>query len=349
MTRALSVLALLLAGCSTPSRIAIRDAAFIELPAGRPFHPWGLNYDRDFRMRLLEDYWLTEWPTVERDFAEMKRLGANVVRVHLQVAQFMTAPERMNDASLAQLRRLLALAENTGLRLDVTGLACYRRADVPTWYADLDEQSRWQAQSVFWAHVAKACADHPRALFCYDLVNEPSVPGKPIKDWLTGELGGFTYCQYIALDPKGRDRTQIAIDWIKKLTASIRRHDPHTPITVGLLPFPTGTGFDAAVLAPHLDFVAVHYYPDKAPPEKQADFLKRFHTSGKPLIVEEIFPLKCDTNELAAVIEKSTPLVTGWIGFYWGKPAAELEKSKALNDVLTARWLRFFQNQHPPR
>src|SRR5262245_20433113 len=58
-------------------------------PAGRPFAPLGFNYDHDDRGRLLEDYWNAEWPTVEEDFQEMKQLGANVVRVHLQLGKFM--------------------------------------------------------------------------------------------------------------------------------------------------------------------------------------------------------------------------------------------------------------------
>ena len=64
---------------------------FVGASSGRPFIPWGFNYDRDYRSRLLEDYWEAEWPTVVEDFREMKQLGANVVRVHLQFAKFMDA------------------------------------------------------------------------------------------------------------------------------------------------------------------------------------------------------------------------------------------------------------------
>ena len=38
---------------------------FILDPSGRPFVPWGLNYDHDDKGRLLEDYWDEEWPAVE--------------------------------------------------------------------------------------------------------------------------------------------------------------------------------------------------------------------------------------------------------------------------------------------
>src|SRR6266851_2872152 len=51
---------------------------------GKPFVPWGFNYDHDETGRLLEDYWDKEWSKVEKDFGAMHDLGANVVRIHLQ-------------------------------------------------------------------------------------------------------------------------------------------------------------------------------------------------------------------------------------------------------------------------
>src|SRR5262249_44516097 len=39
---------------------------FVLAKSGRPFIPWGLNYDHDEKGRLLEDYWEAEWPKVER-------------------------------------------------------------------------------------------------------------------------------------------------------------------------------------------------------------------------------------------------------------------------------------------
>jgi hypothetical protein len=56
---------------------------FVLQPSEKPFVPWGFNYDHDEKGRLIEDYWEGEWPKVEADFAQMKKLGANVVRVHL--------------------------------------------------------------------------------------------------------------------------------------------------------------------------------------------------------------------------------------------------------------------------
>src|SRR5436309_2524198 len=81
-----------------PVRVAPDGKGFVLVNSGvspRPFHPWGLNYGN--KGRLIEDFWETEWPTVERDFREMKSLGANVVRVHLQLGKFMSAADRPND------------------------------------------------------------------------------------------------------------------------------------------------------------------------------------------------------------------------------------------------------------
>lgn len=347
MSKLFWAILLLHLGCAAPSeplqRIVtnLNRSGFIQDPSNRPFHPWGFNYDRDYRMRLLEDYWQTEWPTVARDFAEMKQLGANVVRIHLQFAKFMTSPDQPNAASLAQLKRLMNLAQANGLYLDLTGLACYRRADVPAWYTDLDEPHRWQAQANFWEAIAATCSNHP-AVFCYDLINEPAVPAearKP-KDWLTGDLAGFTYCQFIALDPAGRNHTELAKKWTAKMIAAIRKHDPQTLITIGLLPFYQGTGFDAAPLATQLDFIAVHYYPDKSDPDKQLNFLKHFAV-GKPLVVEEIFPMK-DTPENVGDFMRRADFVTGWVSFYWGQAISELKKSATMKDAIIAEWLEFF-------
>src|SRR6266542_3064367 len=149
---------------------------FALAPSGRPFVPWGFNYDHDDKGRLIEDYWEDEWATVEAHFGQMKKLGANVVRVHLQLGKFMDGQEKPNGKTLDRLGKLLELAERLRLYLDLTGLGCYHKKDVPAWYDKLTEKERWDVQAHFWQAVAGRCADNP-AVFCYDLMNEPVVPG----------------------------------------------------------------------------------------------------------------------------------------------------------------------------
>ncbi len=333
-------------------KVAKDKRGFVGANAGRPFVPWGFNYDRDYKMRLLEDYWEAEWPTVVGDFREMKQLGANVVRVHLQFARFMEAADRPNQKALDRLGRLVALAEETGLYLDLTGLGCYRRKDVPAWYDALGETERWQAQARFWEAVAKCCAGSP-AIFCYDLMNEPIVPAGERKpgDWLTGELGGFTYCQFISQTQAGRPRPEIARRWVAQLAAAIRQHDRRHLVTVGLLPnslkgSPWWSGFTPQAVAGELDFICVHLYPKSGQLKQDLALLQGFRV-GRPLVVEETFPLNCTAPELRQFLEGSRKYASGWIGFYWGQTPAELSQSTSVGDSLTAAWLKLFQELHP--
>lgn len=325
---------------------------FVSAASGRRFIPWGFNYDRDYKMRLLEDYWEAEWPTVVEDFREMKQLGANVVRVHLQFARFMEAPDRPDERSLERLGRLVKLAEDTGLYLDLTGLACYRKRDVPAWYSSLEEADRWQAQARFWEAVARRCAESP-AIFCYDLMNEPIVPaGKRTPgDWLTGELGGFTYCQFISLDQAGRPQPEIARRWVARLVAAIRKHDRRHLITVGLLPNSLeasagASGFVPRAVARNLDFICVHLYPKAGRLEEDLKVLQGFR-AGKPVVVEETFLLHCSSADLRQFLESSREHAAGWIGFYWGQTPAELAQSTSMGDAFMAAWLKLFREMKP--
>jgi Cellulase (glycosyl hydrolase family 5) len=321
-------------------------------PSGRRFIPWGFNYDRDYKSRLLEDYWEGEWGTVEKDFREMKALGANVVRIHLQFARFMDAPDRPNEKSLERLGRLVKLAENTGLYLDLTGLGCYRKKDVPAWYSSMGESERWAAQARFWEAVARRCADSP-AIFCYDLMNEPIVPvgRRAAGDWLAGELGEFVYCQFISLDQADRPQAEIARKWIAQLVAAIRKHDKRHLVTVGLLPFslegsPWLSGFVPLTEAGKLDFVSVHLYPKTGQLKEDLKALHGFNV-GKPVVIEETFPLSCTIPEMRQFLEASRKDAAGWIGFYWGQTPSELNKSGKVGDTITAAWLKLFQELNP--
>ena len=104
-------------------------------PSGKKFTPWGFNYDHDADGRLIEDYWDHEWPTVEAHFGQMEKLGANVVRIHLQLGKFMDAPDKANEKAHGPARQAAGPGrEGARLYLDLTGLGCYHKKDVPAWY-----------------------------------------------------------------------------------------------------------------------------------------------------------------------------------------------------------------------
>jgi hypothetical protein len=325
---------------------------FICHESGAGFVAWGFNYDHDAADRLLEDYWEEEWGTVVEDFQEMKTLGANVVRVHLQVGRFMKAPRHPNPAALEQLARLVRLAEDTGLYLDITGLGCYRKQDVPEWYNTLSEADRWDAQCVFWSAVAKVCADSP-AVFCYDLMNEPILPGSDRKEteWLAGEFGGMNFVQRLTLDLAGRTREQVVRNWVERLVAAIRAYDTRHMITVGEIPwalvFPGAKPIFSKETGEGLDFVSVHFYPRKGEVDKALAALA-VYDFGKPLIVEEMFPLNCSTEELDAFIDGSRKIADGWLGFYWGKTMEDYSINNVdAGGMVTRQWLELFRAKTP--
>ncbi|EEF59159.1 cellulase family glycosylhydrolase [Pedosphaera parvula] len=338
-------------------RIAVASdgRSFVDAESGRPFHPWGMNYGN--AGQLMEDFWDKDWEPIEKDFHDLKAMGANVVRVHLQFGKFMRAPDEPNKEEFKQLVRMLQLAEQTGLYLDITGLACYRPADVPAWYDALDESARWTAQARFWEAVAEVCASH-RAVFCYDLINEPFSPGarrEPGK-WYPGILlGGYDFLQFIALDPAGRKREEIPVEWIRRMTTAIRKHDQSALITVGLLPWSREwhhlSGFVPEKVAPELDFVSVHLYPDSKKSGEALESLRLFAV-GKPVVIEETFPLSCGAEELKTFLRASKVFACGWMGHYDGKTLEELNASERAGRItptqtIYRQWLELFISLKP--
>lgn len=324
---------------------------FVMANSGTEFRPWGVNYDhRDETGELLEDYWEEDWSIVEEDFAEIAALGANTVRIHLQLPQFMTTATEPNAESLARLGKLLTLAEKHRLYLDLTGLGCYHKQDVPAWYDALPEARRWDVQARFWEAVARTCAGNP-VVFCYDLMNEPILPGKQAEsEWLTGELGGKHFVQRLSLDLQGRTREEVARAWVDRMVAAIRRHDPRTLITVGVIPWahvwPNAEPFFYSdAVGAKLDFASVHFYPEKGEVEKALAALRKYDV-GKPVVVEETFPLKCGSEELGEFIAKGAKAgADGWISFYWGTTAEDYaaDPQAGIAGAIKGSWIRRFR------
>jgi hypothetical protein len=328
-------------------RVSDDGTHFLCAESGTKFIAWGFNYDHDDAGRLLEDYWHKEWLTIVEDFKEMKTLGANVVRIHLQTAKFMKSPTQPDKASLAQLAKLVKLAEQTGLYLDITGLGCYHKKDVPQWYDEMDETQRWNTQALFWEAVAKTCIKST-AVFCYDLMNEPILPGanKKETDWLAGEFAGSHFVQRITLDLAGRTKKEVAKAWVDRLVTAIRKHDDLHMITVGVIPwihtFPKAKPlFYSKEVSANLDFAGVHFYPEKGEVEKALTALSAYDI-GKPLVIEEMFPLQCSIDELALFIDTSRSFADGYIGFYWGKTIDEYNRKSDIPSTITKSWLKYF-------
>lgn len=334
-------------------RVSVEGSHFVLGGSGEKFTPWGFNY-LGVHGQLAEENWHTQegWARIVKDFREMRKLGANVVRWHLQFETYMLGPDAPDEKQLARLGSLLELARETGVFLDLTGLNCFRKDRIPPWYDELSETERWQAQARFWSAIAKTCAGNP-AVFCYDLINEPVI-GEP-KDgehpWVTGELGGFYFLQRISHNPEGRDQREVAADWVEAMVGAIREHDQETPITVGVIPWAfVWAGAKPLFYSPrameHLDFVSIHCYPESGKLEKEIAALAVYDL-GKPLVIEEIFPMKCSIKELDEFMQAADPKVDGWISHYFGYTAEEHRAGAEPGKKISAEFFEFWSRKNP--
>lgn len=338
-----------------PARISIEGSHFVLAGSGEKFTPWGFNY-LGVHGQLAEENWHTAegWARVVKDFGEMKKLGANVVRWHLQFGTYMTGPDAPDEAQLARLGCLLELARETGIYLDLTGLNCFRKDRIPSWYDELPEEKRWQTQARFWSAIAKTCTGNS-TIFCYDLLNEPII-GRP-KDgehpWVGGELGGFHFVQRISHNPNERENREIAGDWIEAMVGAIRKHDKETPVTVGVIPWAfvwagAKPVFYSLRTMDDLDFVSIHCYPKSENLDKEIAALAVYDL-GKPLVIEEIFPMNCSMEEFEKFMQAADPKVDGWISHYFGHTPEEHRAGAEPGGVISADFFELWSRRNPAK
>ncbi|MBL8850068.1 MAG: cellulase family glycosylhydrolase [Planctomycetaceae bacterium] len=322
--------------------IAHDHQGFVLVPSGDRYVPWGHNYGSvDILERLA-----TNPARVEQDSSEMKAAGTTVARIHPELPAILTAPDAADPQALNQLRKLLTIAESTGIHLKITGLACYKIKNRLAWYDSMDEQDRWKTQAFFWETIAQTCAESP-AVFAYDLINEPAAVGKPADGWYTGRMGDFEFCQRLSLNPGNRSGDDVFREWTTRMVASIRKHDETHLVTMGMLPFPGA--YRAA--AEQLDFVSPHLYPKSGKVDDEVELLQKFDW-GKPIVIGETFPLSCGVDDERAFLLKSRAFAHGWIGHWPDESPAELAELKesgnaTIQNVIWLSWVDLFKEIGP--
>lgn len=323
-------------------KIATDKKGFVLHPSGDRYIPWGHNYASvDIMERLANDP-----ARIEREFNEMKEAGTTVARIHPEMPRILLAPDKADSHAIDQLRKLLKIAENSGIHLKITGLACYRIKDRMDWYDSMDEETRWKTQAFFWETIARTCAGSP-AVFAYDLVNEPAAVGARSDGWYMGRMGEVEFCQRLSLDPGTRNGDEVFRDWTKRMVAAIRTHDETHLITMGMLPFPGA--YKAA--AEHLDFVSPHLYPKTGKVDEEIKLLQQF-AWGKPVLIGETFPMSCGVEEQKDFLLKSREFAHGWIGHWPDESPAELAELKKTNkatikNAIWLSWVEFFREIGP--
>jgi hypothetical protein len=179
------------------------------------------------------------------------------------------------------------------------------------------------------------------------LINEPTPIGTHSDGWYAGKMGDVEFCQRLSLNPGQRNGDDIFRDWIKRMVASIRKHDQARLITMGMLPFPAA--YKAA--AEQLDFVSPHLYPKAGKIDDELKLLKQFDW-GKPIVIGETFPLNCGADDEREFLLKSREFAHGWIGHWPDESPAELVEMKkagkaTIQDVMWLSWIDLFKDIRP--
>src|ERR1035441_7013162 len=101
-------------------RIA-KDGRSFETEAGKPFVPFGVTYYRPGTGWAPQVWKQFDAEATRKDFARMKELGVNCVRVFLTYHSFYCDPGVLNKEGLEKFDQFIGLAEKAGIYVHPTG------------------------------------------------------------------------------------------------------------------------------------------------------------------------------------------------------------------------------------
>jgi hypothetical protein len=179
-------------------------------------------------------------------------------------------------------------------------------------------------------------------------MNEPVAGGKRTDGWYARRMGDYEFVQHLSLDQADRPQSEIAKEWTRLIVSAIHKHDRVHQITIGMLP---AWGPPPKVVGPDLDFIAVHIYPTAGKVADALENLKQFDV-GKPIVVEETFPLSCGVADERDFLLQSRGIAAGWIGQYPDETPDQLRELKRSGKITLPQaaylsWIELFREIGP--
>jgi len=378
---------------------------------GKPFLPFGMTYYRPGTGWAPQLWKQFDAEATRRDFALLKKHGVTVVRVFISFGSFFTEPGKLNPAGLAKFDQLLDLADEVGLYVHPTGPDAWE--GMPGWTSDLNVFSNdtnepcLKAMEDYWRLFAARYRGRS-TIWAYDLRNEPHLAWDTpyMRTQWAAWRKAHNLAPALVPNPKAnppaaelpdyqRFRESIAEKWVARQSKAIHAADPDALVTVGLLqwsipaqrlPVDQYTGFRPSVIARHLDFMELHFYPlaadaysyDSSASETMnlavlESMARECAKPGLPLVIAEFGwygggPLKPNgkpaTEEQQSqwcrhLLEVTSPMACGWLnwGMYDHPQAADVSKLTGLftADGKEKAWGRAFRDAaarfraNPPR
>jgi hypothetical protein len=136
--------------------------------------PWRVNYYRPGTGWAPQVWKQFDAVATRRDFARMKELNLNCVRVFLTFGSFYREPGRIDPEGLAKLDQFIELAEAAGIYVHPTGPDHWE--GLPEWARGdrIADDECWPPSSCFGRNWLTRYRGRT-AVFAYDLLNEPEV------------------------------------------------------------------------------------------------------------------------------------------------------------------------------
>jgi hypothetical protein len=329
------------ASASPMSRISVRGD---HLYAGTTvWRAWGMNWGVNDHAPVIAYF---DHPTsanldvLRTELQTARSMGANSMRIYLQLGQVMMTPTKPRLRTLVALQRLLALAESDRVYIDITGDLVWRPSRAPAWYGQLPWQARWRVQARFWKAVARAASSSP-AVLCYELTSEPKV--SPTAGYYYGQIGQWWFQQSIAT-AQGSRADQLARRWTRMLAAAVRSEDDR-PVTIGLLPNTSGP-FAPANIAGLLDMLVVHEYPNTGQAPAAVALIRSFAASHEPVLLGETFMLDDDLATQGSFLRGSAPYLVGAFEFFDGRDPTTIQ-AHTIYDAVYQQGLEQFMSMRP--
>jgi hypothetical protein len=237
---------------------------------------------------LVFDPWFAsdDVATVRKIFRDMRERGLDAVRLFLQFGSMMLNAFAVDEYRWQKVERGFVIADEEGIRVDLTGLVTYVTDDtgfVPTWFDALTEDQRWTVEQVWWQRCARATAGHP-SVMSYCVLSEPMTQDSGTS-WYSNS--GLAFGTYLNKNLSGRTPTQIFAAFLTKQIGDnvdgIRSGDPMKPAAFGAL-YPDVVPH----IGPPATSVHMHYYPrwDEMPNALFID--AAVQNRHVPMIIEEI-------------------------------------------------------------
>jgi hypothetical protein len=300
---------------------------------------WGVG-DHTPVVSFFDNPTAANFSVLKRELRTAHGMGANSMRVYLQLGQVMATATRSRQATLTALRDLLTVAQDDGIYLDITGDLVWQPSRAPTWYERMPWQERWQVQARFWKAVAHAASTSP-AVLCYELTSEPIVAQMP--GYYFGQIGHWWFVQSIATDPTA-DADALARTWTRLLANAVRSQDDR-PVGIGLLPSTTGA-FAPANVAGLLDLLIVHEYPTTGQAPAAVALIRSFAAFHRPVLLGETFMLSDDATTQAAFLSGAARYLTGAFEFFDGRNPVTVQVYSMYDAVYEAGLQQFVAVRH---